>query len=188
MAAKKGSANETTRRGFLAAVVGVGAAALVPAGAAAALPARGGKAPGGIWQVVAGMAEWYGSQLEQFAEELRPDFASGKFRGHRDSDFPEDELAPGTGWTGFADLPFRRLELHAGERFGLSLDEDGDNSMAHLILAVSPNVDRIDPGSAPCGHAAEAVALDVLALAAARGWYTPARDEEHLGELETLPA
>jgi hypothetical protein len=55
---------------------------------------------------------------------------------------------------------------------------DGDAARAYLVLAASPHAEatrntQLHPGH----HAQEAAAWDVIAIARARGWYTPTEDE-----------
>lgn len=73
------------------------------------------------------------------------------------------------------------LERMCGEHFGLD-DEDGSESYrrACVVLACSPSTDAapLEAGGTVCQVAAEAIALDVLSIARARGWYTPAADED----------
>lgn len=166
-----------SRRGFLAAV-GVGAAATaIPAGALAALPSGGG-APLDAFRA------WYRRELEQLAEQVRPGFETGEFRDNReDTDFRIDEAAgfEGPGWNDPDSLPFARLQELVKARFGLTT---AGSRRAYALLAVAANTERADSDAADFG-ASEAVALDLLALARSRGWYTPTADEEHQ-ELEVL--
>lgn len=103
----------------------------------------------------------YLAELERFAETLRPRFESGELHGCTD-----DDINAGA-----------RLEALCMEHFGLRVV---DPATADMILAVSPSAGQAsDPNQEVSSfNASYACAWDVLAVARARGWYTPAADEE----------
>lgn len=159
MAANKRNGNETSRRGFLAAV-GVGAAALaVPAGAVAARAS-------GPAALIPGLREWYQREFLSLADELEADFRSGK-------------VGDAEGWEAEGYIAFNRLGDIVRERFGLNVTETedgadhGDSATAHMILAVSPSAEVMEAAGGynhPAYCAKDSVVEDLLVLAAARGW------------------
>jgi hypothetical protein len=193
MAENKGNRNGTTRRGFLGAI---GAAAAATALPGVAIPATGRLDTKSWPQAAAG---WHAAQkalierfrpayfaeLQRFAEELRPAFASGELRGFRD----EDEKGYDARQAGEEEYttPDQKIEDLCAERFGLEIENVrgrrvGDEAMANLILAVSPTAAAghwaADGGWLhPAGRAACCAAWDLTAVARAMGLYEATPDE-----------
>jgi hypothetical protein len=122
----------------------------------------------------------YLAEVERFAEELRPQFEAGELRGHCAEDLEREDTEEGFR------APFWRLEDLCAAHFGIEVDHvDGyrverDPATAALILATSPSAEATydDGQGLPSSHAKQAISWDVLVIARARGWYTPAEDEE----------
>ncbi len=160
------TAGKTTRRGFLATVGAAGVAAAVPVSIGAAAPR---------WDArETYLAAWraaYLEELEDLALALEPRFRAGEFYSFR---------TVGNAWQDAEGQS--RIEDAAARHFNLGAGEDewdrADSGTARMILAASPHADATGDGACyPGDHAREAVAWDLLAIARARGWYTPTKDE-----------
>jgi len=170
---------KVSRRSFIGGAVVAGAAVA----SAPVLGREKGGAAGKTWAGsvtahAAALKAAYLAELERFAETLRPRFESGELRAFR---------SPGDDYNrekGREDYPQEKLERLLATHFGLEetgdKGEGGDAAAAYAILAASPRAEvTADEGwNHPIYHAANAVGWDVIALARARGWYTPGRDEE----------
>jgi hypothetical protein len=119
----------------------------------------------------------YQQRIERLAEEVRPRFESGEFRGFIGEDLerelqertlnPHRWIAPR--WR-FADVVESKVE--------------GDAD-AYLILACSPSGDLVDGDyqlKAARTAAAECMSLDVFRIGLHEGWYKPGRGEEPSAE------
>jgi hypothetical protein len=164
----------TTRRGFIGAIGAVATAAALPT------PALGAhRRDLRAWREAFGalVAEFrpaYFAEVARAAEDLRPRFEAGELHGYTDAD----------------DEAVGKIEKACGERFGVQVEEvdrgdgistyEGDEVAAALVVAVSPAAvtswdghDWYHPGH----RALACVAYDVIAVARARGFYTPEPEE-----------
>lgn len=176
----------TTRRGFIGAIGAAAVGASLPAGAA----------PPPAWPNVQAqipaLRAAYMAEVARLAETLRPRFEAGEIRANREVDFARfDE--PGVRCTreDLENMPMGRVERIVAEHFGLVVtvtdDADvygstfeGDGAAAYLVLACSPNEERVgDSWGHPCYHAQTSAALDLITAARARGMYVPTADEEY---------
>jgi hypothetical protein len=176
------ASTDVTRRTLLrTSAVAIGAALLPVAAGAAVTPATTV-----TWADARGAAqgllrEGYRREVARIAEVLRPDFASGAFRGWRDEDHAQKDqvLAKKAGIVFDPDYrsPFERLEEEVGRQLGFgdegsSVDEE---ELARFIL-LSTSSEEADSGSFVM-DAIDVAAQDVLRYARERHWYIGAGEE-----------
>ena len=156
----------------------VGRAAGAAAGAGAIRTARSSAWSDVVWAHRDVLRDAYRAALERFAATLRPAFESGELRGYREGDDEDGRRSP-----------FWTVERLAAAHFGIELTctpdpagecelLSGDETTAHLILAVSPHAASTGEAAVHvCAHAMQAVAWDVVSFARERGWYVPDPEE-----------
>lgn len=143
--------------------------AFAPARRMSETPARAWGATKGSWNagqkaLVDRFRPLYLAEVARFAEALRPQFEAGELRGYRE-EIDGVDLGRAT--------PLERLEDMCAEHFGLRTDHAAEG----LVISVSPSAAAATLSGAGVRNAVFACAWDVLAVARARGWYTPTRDE-----------
>jgi hypothetical protein len=167
-----------SRRGFIAACGAAVAASALPKAVLGA-PRRDdscGRETLARWQEaqLPGLRALYLAEVVRFAEEIRPRFESGEFRGFTDAD--SERIERERDW----DPPLFELENLCEQRFRLDVDRYGEEAYlnAYLIRCVSPSEGQTFDAQPIAGQAAIAVSRDVLAVARARGFCASTPDED----------
>src|SRR5512138_3205272 len=128
----------------------------------------------------------YLAELERFAETLQPRFEAGELRGITDDDCDREMFGTGDRWRSpiwkLADLCREHFGIERTYKVGEVRARERDPVTAELILACSPSAEEVqlhvDDTASASSVAADAITWDVIAIARARGWYTPTEGEE----------